>query len=72
VEAGSPRPGYGVTAAFGAVLATLLFPLPALIAALVMLRGQTDPAKRSFLRTWAWASGIWLLVPLILIVLAST
>ena len=51
------RPGYTGAAVAGAVLATLFFPLIALIAALVLQGGQHDPRKRSQLRTWAWASG---------------
>ena len=66
MEAGtSPPPreagtGYAGAAVAGAVLATLFFPFVALIAALLLQGGQTDPQKSSQLRTWAWASGGWL------------
>jgi hypothetical protein len=52
--------GYTGAAVAGAVLATLCFPLISLIAALLLQGSQTDPLKRSQLRTWAWASGGWL------------
>jgi hypothetical protein len=54
--------GYAGPAVAGAVLAGLFFPLIALIAALLLQGGQADPRKKSQLRTWAWASGIWLVV----------
>ena len=59
MEAGSARPdaGYNGPAVAGAVLATLFFPLIALIAALLLMGNETSPARRSQLRTWAWASG---------------
>jgi len=47
-------------ASVAAVLATVFFPFIALIAALLLLGGQTEPRKRSQLRTWAWVSGGWL------------
>ena len=53
--------GYTGAAVAGAVLATLFFPFISLIAALLLQGGETDPVKRSQLRTWAWASGGWLL-----------
>jgi hypothetical protein len=62
--------GYPGAAVAGAVLATLFFPFIALIAALILQGGQTDPRKRSQLRTWAWASGGWMLVGVLLVVLA--
>jgi hypothetical protein len=77
MEAGSSEPdepgsGYPSSSVVGAVLATLFFPIFALIAALMLLGGQKDPAKRAMLRQWAWASGLWTVVPVvILIVLAS-
>jgi hypothetical protein len=40
----------------GAVLATLFFPLIGLVAALVLLNGQSNLAKRKSLRSWAWVS----------------
>jgi hypothetical protein len=65
VEAGtsvSREDGTGYTGASvaGAVLGTLSFPLISLIAALLLLGAQTDPRKRSALRTWAWASAGWI------------
>ena len=66
MEAGTSPPheeagtGYPAAAVAGAVLATLFFPLVALIAALLLQGSQTDPQKRAQLRTWAWASGGWL------------
>lgn len=62
MDAGTPslpqeaRP-YDGAAVAGAVLATLFFPLIALIAALLLMGNETNPARRSQLRTWAWASG---------------
>ena len=38
-------------------MATLFFPLIALIAALLLMGNETNPRKRSQLRTWAWWSG---------------
>ena len=64
MEAGTSAPpgeggtGYGGASVAGAVLATLFFPLISLIAALLLLGGQTDPRKRSQLRTWAWVSAV--------------
>jgi hypothetical protein len=66
-QAGTPYEGAAVA---GAVLATLLFPFISLIDALLLLGGQTDPRKRSQLRTWAWASGGWIALGLILVLLA--
>jgi hypothetical protein len=77
VEAGSPgrkRDSLGYTPAFfvGAGLATLVCAPIALIAALIMLGGEADPDKRASLRSWAWFSAIWTVVPVVLlIVLAS-
>ena len=74
MEAGTSQPsagaGYPGAAVAGAVLATLWFPLIALIAALLLQGGQTDPRKKSQLRTWAWASGGLLLLDLLLVLLA--
>ena len=56
----------------GAVVLTLLFPLIGLIAALVLLNGESNPAKRSSLRSWAWVSGgLMVLDVVVLVVLAS-
>ncbi len=62
--------GYAGAAVAGAVLATLFFPFIALIAALLLQGGQTDPRKKSQLRTWAWVSGGWMLLGVLLVVLA--
>lgn len=73
MEAGtSPEAGAGYqgAAVAGAVLATLWFPFIALIAALLLQGSQTDPRKKAQLRTWAWASGAWLVLGLVLILLA--
>ncbi|MFL5959921.1 MAG: hypothetical protein ACJ75G_06640 [Gaiellaceae bacterium] len=64
------RPGYSGAGVAGAVLATLFFPLFALIAALLLLGGQTDARKRSQLRTWAWVSGGWVVLSFVLVLLA--
>ena len=66
----SPRQaetGYDGAAVAGAALATLLFPLIALVAALLLQGGRRDPRKRSQLRTWAWVSGGFLLLDLVLV-----
>lgn len=60
-------PGSTVAAA---VLATLFFPLLSLIAALFLHGRETNPAKKRSLRTWAIASGGWIVVQLLLAVLA--
>lgn len=52
--------GYSGPAVAGAVLATIFFPLIALIAALLLQGGQSDLRKKAQLRTWAWISGVWL------------
>jgi hypothetical protein len=54
--------GYNSPAVAGAVLATLFFPLIALIAALILMGNEINPQKRSQLRTWAWASGAMLVL----------
>jgi hypothetical protein len=64
--------GYSSPAVVGAVLATLFFPLVSLIAALVLLGGQKDPQKRGALRAWAWVSGGWIIVQVILVIALST
>jgi cytochrome bd-type quinol oxidase subunit 2 len=71
MEAGSvpDEVGYPAPAVAGAILATLFFPLIALIAALLLQGGQPDPKKKSQLRTWAWASGGWLVFGVLIAVL---
>ncbi|MGZ4257371.1 MAG: hypothetical protein ACXVRE_06385 [Gaiellaceae bacterium] len=72
MEAGTPGGrGYGPATTVGAILGTFFFPLLALIAALVMLGNESNPEKRSFLRTWAWVSGFWLVVPVVLLILLA-
>ena len=74
MEAGTSAPpgiggsGYSGASVAGAVLATLFFPFIALIAALLLLGGQTDPRKRSQLRTWAWVSGGWIALDVVVAV----
>jgi hypothetical protein len=68
-EAGSSYSGAAVA---GAVLATLLVPFIALMAALLLAGSQTDPGKRSQLRTWAWVSGAWLVLGVVITVLLAT
>lgn len=56
----------------GAVLATLFFPLIGLVAALILLNGQSNPAKRKSLRAWAWVSaGLMVLDALVVVALAG-
>ncbi|MGH3008260.1 MAG: hypothetical protein ACRDLM_02465 [Gaiellaceae bacterium] len=62
--------GYTGAAVAGATLATVFFPLIALIAALVLMGGQPDPYKRRQLRTWAWLSGAFIALQVLLVVLA--
>ena len=65
-------PGYNGPAVAGAVLATMFFPLIALIAALLLQGNEEDPRKRAQLRTWAWTSGGLLAFTAVLfVVLAS-
>lgn len=63
-------PGYEGAAIAGAVLATVFFPFIALIAALLLQGGESDPRKKAQLRTWAWVSGGWMLFGLVLVLLA--
>jgi hypothetical protein len=77
MEAGTTPPpedagaGYPGAAVAGAVLATLVFPFVALIAALLLQGSQSDPQKRAQLRTWAWASGGWLAFGIVVTVLLA-
>ena len=65
-------PGYGRASVTGAVLATLFFPLIALVAALLLQGSEPDARRKAQLRTWAWASGGWMVSQaVILLVLAS-
>jgi hypothetical protein len=49
--------GYSAAEVVAAAFATLFLTPFALIAALLLQNGQTDPRKRSQLRMWAWISG---------------
>ncbi len=55
----------------GAALATIFFPLFSLIGALLMMGGQQDPAKRKQLRTWAWASGGFIVLQIVFVVIVA-
>src|SRR3954447_25211643 len=70
---GPEATGYNGAAVAGAVLATFFFPLIALVAALLLLGGQRNPSKRASLRMWAWVSGGWILLQVViaLVLLAS-
>jgi hypothetical protein len=48
---------YNGAAVAGAVLATLFLPPIALIATLLLMGNESNPQRRSQLRTWAWVSG---------------
>ena len=64
--------GYTGAPVAGAALATVFFPFIALIAALLLQGGQSDPRKKAQLRTWAWVSGGWMVFwAIILVVLAN-
>ncbi len=68
----APEAGYTDAAVAGAVLATLFFPLIALIAALLLQGNEPEPRKKAQLRTWAWVSLGWLAVgTVVVVVLAS-
>ena len=55
----------------GAVVATLFFPLIGLVAALVLLNGQSNPAKRKSLRSWAWVSAGLMVLDVLFVVAAA-
>jgi membrane protease YdiL (CAAX protease family) len=73
MEAGSTASdtGYNGAAVAGAVLATMLFPFIAVIAALLLQGNESDPRKKAQLRTWAWASGGWLVLGVVMVVVLS-
>jgi heme/copper-type cytochrome/quinol oxidase subunit 2 len=64
--------GYPSTSVAGAVIATIFFPVISLIAAFFLLGRERDPRKRATLRRWAWASGVWLVVPVVLLVVLAS
>jgi hypothetical protein len=70
---GQPEPErYTGAEIAGAVLATLFFPLIGLVAALMLLKGQSNRAKRKSLRSWAWVSaGLMVLDALVVAALAG-
>jgi len=68
-EAGS---GYSGAAVSAAAVATLLFPLIALIVALLLRSGETDPRKRAALRNWAWISVGWAALVSVVLLLLQT
>lgn len=72
MEAGGEVGPYNGTAVAGGVLATLFFPLIALIAALILLGNERSPERRSQLRTWAWASGGWMVFGVLFVVVLSS
>jgi hypothetical protein len=73
MDAGSaPADGYSDASVAGAVLATVFFPFISLIVALLLVGGQSDPRKRAQLRTWAWASGGWLVLGVVIVVVLSS
>lgn len=63
------RAGYPSSTVAAAVIATLFFPVVSLIAALFLLGNQSDPARRSALRTWALAAAAWLALQAVVAVL---
>jgi hypothetical protein len=65
-------PGYDGAAVAGAVLGTLFFPLIALIAALLLQGNERIPQRKAQLRTWAWASGGWMLFQAVIILVLSS
>jgi hypothetical protein len=60
--------GYPGSTIAAAVLATVFFPLLSLIAALFLHGRETNPVKKSSLRTWAFASAGWMAAQLVLAV----
>ena len=64
-------PGYTGAAVAGAVLGTLFFPFISLIAALLLQGGEVEPRKRSQLRSWAWASGGWMIFWFLIVLVAA-
>jgi hypothetical protein len=70
---GQPEPDrYTGAEVAGAVVATLFFPLIGLVAALMLRKSESNPAKRSALRSWAWVSaGLMVLDILVVAALAG-
>src|SRR5262249_39350301 len=61
---------------FGAVLLSLLMPVIALIAALVLRSQERGPRRRQFLKNWAIGSAVWMctgwLIPIVAFSAASS
>ena len=62
--------GYSGAAFLGAVILTIWLSPVALIAALLLMRGEPSPRKRSQLRVWAWISGLLVAIGVVLVVLS--
>jgi hypothetical protein len=63
---------YSPAAYAGSALLTLFLPLVAVVAAIVLLIGQSDPERRRSLQTWAIVSAVWLAgLPFLSIVLVG-
>jgi hypothetical protein len=62
--------GYGAGAKAAGVLLTFVLPVIALIAALMLYGSQEDPLRRATLRAWALASGAWLAVGGLAVIIA--
>ena len=70
---GQPEPErYTGAEIAGAVVLTLLFPPIGLIAAFILLNGESNPAKRSSLRSWAWVSGGLMVLDVVVLVLLAS
>lgn len=65
-------PGYGRASVAGAVLGTLFFPLIALIAALLLQGSEREPRRKAQLRTWTWASGGWMVLQAVVLLVLSS
>jgi hypothetical protein len=70
---GQPEPErYTGAEIAGAVVLTLIFPLIGLIAAFILLNGESNLAKRSSLRSWAWVSGGLMVLDVVVLVLLAS
>jgi hypothetical protein len=54
-----------------AVILTIFAPFISLIAALVLRSSERSPIRRATLRTWAIASGAWLALGLLIVIIAA-
>lgn len=61
---------YGSGMTLGAVLLTLFAPFIALVVALLMRGSETRPSRLGFLRSWAIASGAWLVTGFLIAIIA--